>query len=408
MRSRLRTSITITALSIVGMLLIMITTVKMIEPMAAGARGTTGTGTWSVRHNMHYARIGDTATMLANGKVLDVGGASGSGAASTELYDPKTGQWTLTGHTHTPRLYHVAVLLTNGDVLVAGGFNTSAGNGALTSAELYHPGTGTWQLTGSMHIARENFSATLLPNGNVLVAGGDNGHQPFVHALASAEIYNPKTGRWKLTSSMHTARFNQHMMLLSNGKVLVTGGDDGAGYQSSNGNPLCLCKHATASTELYNPVTGTWSSTGAMHDARDLFMAVAIPNASGDILATGGISCDTSTGTCLILSSTEVYSPVKGTWTLTGSMTTPRYAFTAARMKAGSGKVLVTGGLTPQHDDTAATEMYDASSGTWLAAQPMTVARDGHISSCLQNGQILVIGGMNSAGMLSSTELFTL
>jgi N-acetylneuraminic acid mutarotase len=295
--------------------------------------------------SMNYARQGDTATVLPDGRVLVVGGAtdSGNSTVSTELYDPKTGTWSLTGNTHVPHINHVAVLLANGDVLVAGGEN-AAGNSALASAELYNPRTGTWSQTGRMKYPRENFTATLLSSGKVLVAGGDDGNQFAAQALSSAELYNP----W----------------------------------------------------------TGTWSQTGKMNEARDLFAAALIPNHSSEVLAVGGISCNPTAGSCII-SSAEVYNPAKGTWTLTAPMSQARYAFTASEMGTGSGKVLVAGGLTPEHVDTTSTEIYDASRGTWITARNMGIARDAQTASCLSNGQILIAGGVNSnSGVLSSTEVF--
>ena len=126
-----------------------------------------------------------TATLLPNGKVLVAGGnftGTGGALASAELYDPASGTWTATGSLATARYAHTATLLPNGKVLVAGGVGTSSTS--LTSAELYDPASGSWTATGSLATARGGHTATLLPNGKVLVAGGSNGS-----ALASAELY---------------------------------------------------------------------------------------------------------------------------------------------------------------------------------------------------------------------------
>ena len=143
--------------------------------------------------------------MLPNGKVLVAGGYdSNFGAlASAELYDPASGTWTATGSLATARYVHTATLLPNGKVLVAGGYDI---DGSLASAELYDPASGTWTATGSLATARDVHTATLLPNGKVLVAGGDDGSG----ILASAELYDPASGTWTATGSLATARCWSH------------------------------------------------------------------------------------------------------------------------------------------------------------------------------------------------------
>ncbi len=390
------------AMIAVGMLITFLALTGAMNIAGSHAAPARKIGHWSQSSHMHYARQGETATALANGMVLVAGGADETGAlpAFAELYNPRTNSWSLTGKMRQPRMSHIAVLLANGKVLVAGGTN---GSGALTSAELYNPTTGLWSQTGSMHVARENFTATLLHNGQVLVAGGDDGHQPFVKPLRSAELYNPATGKWTLTGSMHTARFHQTATLLSNNTVLVAGGDDGAGYHSSSGS-VCLCAHATASSELYNPAKGTWSKTGNMRYARDLF--IMAPARNGNVLAAGGISCDTTTGTCTVMSSAEIYA--NGMWTLTASMSEARYSFTAASLSAASHDILIVGGLTATRSDTASTEIYNDITATWSSAMSMNVPRDQPAASNLSNGQVLIAGGVNSTGALSSAEVFSL
>jgi len=126
---------------------------------------------------------------------------------------PAPGVWSITGSLNVARFNHTATLLPNGKVLVAGG----AGN----SAELYDPATGVWTYTGGMHYARSGHTATLLLNGQVLVAGG---------AGNSAELYDPATGRWTVTGSLNTARIYHTATLLGNGSVLVAGGEDDSGF----------------------------------------------------------------------------------------------------------------------------------------------------------------------------------
>jgi N-acetylneuraminic acid mutarotase len=128
--------------------------------------------------------------MLPNGRVLVAGGSNAGALASAALYDPATGTWTATGPLATGRYTHTATLLSDGRVLVAGGTV-----GPLASAEIYNPATGQWTATGSLATAREAHTATLLPNGMVLVVGGSSGSTRF----ASAELYDPATGLWSAT-----------------------------------------------------------------------------------------------------------------------------------------------------------------------------------------------------------------
>jgi hypothetical protein len=134
---------------------------------------------------MNSARSSETATLLNNGMVLIAGGgSSGAILASAELYNPATGTFTYTGDLNSGRGNHTATLLNSGMVLMAGGSSTGPATGALASAELYNPTTGSFTLTSSLNTARDFETATLLNNGMVLIAGGDNGS-----ALASAELY---------------------------------------------------------------------------------------------------------------------------------------------------------------------------------------------------------------------------
>jgi hypothetical protein len=205
--------------------------------------------------------------LLSDGRVLVAGG---NDTASAELYDPATGTWTATSSLNTARYFHRAALLPNGKVLVAGGFFFNGTRGhSLASCELYDPATGIWTVTGSLSAPRQDQIFLLLPNGQVLAAGGDN-NGAF---LATSELYNPATGTWSATGSLTTAR-SGGATLLPNGQVLVAGGD----------NP-----NALASAELYDPASGTWSVTGSLATARFAPLTL-LPG--GEVLASGGIGAN--------------------------------------------------------------------------------------------------------------------
>jgi WD40 repeat protein len=152
-------------------------------------------------------------------------------SAGQVFVQPCTGapfQFKETGSLITGRREHTATLLSNGKVLVAGGYNSTSG--ALASAEVYDPASGTWSSTGSLVSARWTHTATLLRNGKVLVAGGSGVNGVL---LTSAELYDPATGTWTTTGSLVVGRSYQTATLLPSGKVLVVGGYDSTSFTGS-------------------------------------------------------------------------------------------------------------------------------------------------------------------------------
>src|SRR5258708_36259374 len=193
-----------------------------------------------IRSNVHRFRAIRTVILASSF-------AMGLAASTTLLLAQSSGVWTSTGSLNTPRTAHTATLLASGQVLVVGG--EDATKTFLTSAELYNPGTGNWTVTGSTATARVDHTATLLPNGEVLVAGGYLGLDSHYQAIytATGELYNPSSGTWKTTGSMTVPRALHGATLLPNGQVLVAGGTN-----------------ATTNAELYDPSKGTWTQTASL------------------------------------------------------------------------------------------------------------------------------------------------
>ena len=203
-----------------------------------------GTGTWSATGNLVTGHLSHTATLLARGEVLVVGGYF----TSSEIYDPGTGSWAAAGRLGAI-FSHTATLLANGKVLVAGGeIFYKASFKVLASSELYGPGTGTWVGTGYLGAARSSHTATLLPSGKVLVVGGYyyDGFGVDIPGLASSELYDPETATWTPAASLGTARFGHTATLLPSGKVLVAGGSNSFDYSNF------LYTRDLASSELYD------------------------------------------------------------------------------------------------------------------------------------------------------------
>jgi hypothetical protein len=263
-----------------------------------------------------------------------------------------------TGSMNAARESHTATLLANGNVLVTGGDNFT--DGFLASAELYNPATGKWTFTGSMTTARVSHDAVLLPNGQVLVAGG---YHDSNCCLASAELYNPATGTWTATGSMTVGNDTNWAVLLQNGEVFVL-----------NDN-------------LYNPSTGTWAGT-----AKDPIFAHA-PLAqllNGEVYAAGTVQGD------------SIYNPATNQWI---NFAPPPCTTTKQNCEGGgallsTGKVLVAGGITevpgqpyPTAETNGIAALLDPSTLTWATTQSMKESRVGETVTVLLNGEVLFAGG---------------
>lgn len=277
------------------------------------------------------------------------------------------GQWTTTGALLSPRELHALVPLSAGGALSIGGADNS-GN-ILAAAELYSSVLRTWKSAASMANAREAFPAVVLKGGKVLVSGG-LGTGGAV--LGQAELYDPSTNTWTSAGSLSVPRYAHTATLLANGKVLVTGGCAAAG-----------CGASTAASELYDPATNSWSTTGSLNTARAYQTAVRL--SSGKVLAIGGFAGGAS---C------ELYDPVTGKWSTAASTNVARYQNGTSLLP--DGKVLVTGGVNGRYPMSSA-ELYDPVANTWTSTGTMTNGRYAHTSTLLSDGTVLLTGGQGQS-----------
>lgn len=327
---------------------------------------------WVTNAPMGLPRVGHTATLLPNGKVLVAGGQTNSFSATgtAELYDSTTGAWQPTGSMTTNRIGAVATLLLNGKVLVEGGNDPASFNftNSLT-AELYDPTTETWTPTGSMSIPREGHTATLLLNGKVLVVGGYADSVGGIAAGMAAELYDPTTGTWSPAGQLSVPRYYHTATLLPDGRVLVAGGI------TTNG--------VLATAEIFNPANGAWTFTGSMATARNAHTATLMMD--GTVLVTGGANNN-------ILSACELYYPVTGSWSNTASLLWTHRNHTAALMP--NGRVAICGGYSSEHNDFSfRTESYDPINRSWTKEDNMWTTCGFHTATLLPNGNMLVAGG---------------
>jgi len=306
-----------------------------------------------------------------------VGGGSYSSATFTSLPSVMT----------TVRAHHAQVTLQNGDVLITGGASSFSPTIALDTAEIFNPSTNTFTaISNKMQSARTNHTATLLPDGKVLLAGGrdNNGNE-----LNTVEIFDPTTQSFTVVpGTMSVPRSRHAAVLLNNGTVLVMGG------------------FLLGTAEVFHPVTNTFTSlSSSMTISRWDFTASLLPN--GRVLIAGG-----DDGAYGSSNTAEIYDSSTGSFNaIASTMVDRRKSHSASPLS--NGNILITGGYlqftsTMGGGDVRNTaEVFNSNMQNFSAvSSTMTIGRTGHASSLLANGSVLFTGGSTVSGITDSAEKF--
>lgn len=259
------------------------------------------------------------------------------------------------------------------------------GNQQMSSQSTIEPSPNSaWNNTGNLNARRRSHTATMLSNGKVLVAGGDSGFDDPV--LNSAELYDPASGTWSYTGSLNMPRLNHTATLLPDGKVLVAGG-----WNDLDG-PL-------NSVEIYDPTTGIWGSTGNLNRVRFWHTATLLQD--DKVLVVGGAD------EYVNLKGAELYDPTTGTWVITDNTIRARYGHTATLLE--NGRVLIVGGSDDGDLASALSiaESYDPATGAWSVTPNPNATPVFHTATLLTDGKVLLAGGYNAPPTsLKGAELY--
>ena len=412
---------------------------------------------WATTGSMREALSGVQAARLGDGRVLAVGRRSipndDIGATVAELWDPTTGHWSETEGLDNVRTEFALVSLADGRALVAGGRNTR--DESFSSAWAFDPATEHWSKVGLMDKARAAPAAAVLPDGRVLVAGGyfafeprgdrppgvsidlaayrpprseddpspvpldDVDIPPGGRAMATAELFDPRTGTWSPTGSMRYARAGAVAVTLSDGRVLVVGSTTEPGQ-----GPVIVDGGALSTAEIFDPATGRFSPAGGLSgfDVDPPAWARDVP-LGGDVGRVGTLVALDDGGALLVghtewqkhsadFSTSYRFDPTRKTWSeiqqafvrIFDNGPRERSWSSAGRDLAGTvaiklddGRVLIAGGGGMQMESRSpivrAARLYVPATSTWSKVPKMPAARTGATGVLLEDGSVLVIGG---------------
>jgi hypothetical protein len=345
-------------------------------------------GMFSATGSMITPRAAHTATLLANGKVLFAGGVSKSfpfpsnRLASAELYDPSTGTFAATGDMATARGTHTATLLPNGKVLIAGGF-VGPGDSITASAELYDPSTGSFTSAGAVVAAQEQalHTATLLPNGKVLIAGIGSKAQLYDPAAGTFSEAGPYADRGPWLADTAT--------LLADGSVLITG---------------CTTQCEAGFVQIYDSSTNSFSAIGGPKPGCEGYICWYADVNTATLLPDGKVLIAGNAGNDGFPADAELYDPLTGTFASLGYALGP-HEFSAATL-IPDGTVLLTGGQLPGGYGDPGAELFRPGTGAFSLVARMNTGRHSHTATLLPDGTVLIAGGYLWPEATASAEIY--
>lgn len=383
---------------------------------------------WSVVDGFHPAgtmglpRALHTATSLAEGpadnrtKVLVAGGGGGflltpESSATTEVFDPLTRTFEPGPDMGQERAAHTAVRLKDGRVLICGG--ADSGGVVTATCELYDPDTNTFSAAASMASPRTGHAMTLLPDGRVFVTGGLSNYvdatTDFVAVLnsvqATTEIYNPLTDTWSAGPLMSSPRGGHRQTVMQDGKVFIVGGINGAIFGSLGGE----FPQFTSSCQLFDPVTNTLTIEPPLPIGR-AFHGQSLVGSDGDLLISGGIVAGGPFGEALATNTCLLYDGIN--WAGTGSL--PITTGFHAQVQLDGGDAVMQGGLVGDLTQLVATSLAGRHDGITFTpgnevgqnpAFPGNPAapRGNQTMTRLYDGSFLVLGGSSSEDAFTPT-----
>tara|TARA_Y100000590_G_scaffold185129_1_gene210944 strand:+ start:5968 stop:7329 length:1362 start_codon:yes stop_codon:yes gene_type:complete len=363
---------------------------------------------WELMGELEFGRWGHTATLLQNDALLIVGGRKRlsfrrASVVNGEILPLGSNEWVKTSRFNWERTFHTASLLPDGRVLVAGGTGRAVlkegeeeplfrGNKDLNSAEIYDPKSDEWQSVADMNYKRQLGQAITLPDGRVMIIGGRSG----VETLSSSEVYNMEDNIWLEAEPMIQQRMSHSAIKLSDNRVLVTGGMSSVTMGDTLG-----------SAEIYDPIENSWTMVASLYRARLGHSSILLPD--GRVLVTGGTTTETED---LLGPETtaEIYDPIGDKWSLVSTDLFARKDHSSVFIPEGfrGGKVILIGGADPAGAGVLAVESYDISNNEWSVISTLPEGRNLTTATRLKDGSVMVVGGGQVKGYIAEFPDYTL